>query len=150
MRGCWAITEVEHGSDLIGYEKEVFSNPSIRWSIQAKLDGEEWVINGQKAAWVSGATIANYALLFAGVDPSIGMAGGGIFFCPLELPGVTKGKPCSRDLNQENIYLTMCGFLERIYLLFGPDMYMFLHEAILAVANSQYGQYSHGSSPCGL
>ncbi len=49
MRGCWAITEVEHGSDLIGFENEIFSDPTIRWSVQAKLDGEEWVLNGQKA-----------------------------------------------------------------------------------------------------
>ena len=38
MRGSWAITEVEHGSDLIGSEKEIFSDPNIRWSVQAKQE----------------------------------------------------------------------------------------------------------------
>jgi len=147
MRGCWAITEVEHGSDLIGCENELFCDPKIRWSVQAKLDGEEWVLNGQKSAWVSGGTIANYALLFAGIDPLQGMSGGGIFFCPLEIPGVTKGKPLEkmgqRDLNQGEIFFDNAR-IPKNYLLFGTDMYMFLHEAILAGANAGMGTMATG------
>ena len=147
MRGCWAITEVEHGSDLIGSEKEIFSDPNIRWSVQAKQEGEEWVLNGQKSAWVSGATIANYALLFAGVDSSKGMQGGGIFFCPLEIEGVTKGKPLEkmgqRDLNQGEIYFDNAR-IPKNYLLFGPDLYMLLHESVLAAANAGMGTTATG------
>ncbi len=147
MRGCWAITEVEHGSDLIGCDNEVFCDPNIRWNIQARLEGEEWVINGRKAAWVSGGTIANYALLFAGIDPLQGMSGGGVFFCPLDLPGVTKGKPLEkmgqRDLNQGEIYFDNVRIPQK-YLLFGPDMYMFLHEAVLAAANASMGNTATG------
>lgn len=147
MRGCWAITEVDHGSDLIGSDNELFSGSNFRWNIQARLDGEEWVLNGQKSAWVSGATIANYALLHAGIDPLKGMSGGGIFFCPLEREGVTKGKPLEkmgqRDLNQGEIYFDNVR-IPKNYLLFGPELYMPLHISILAAANASMGNMATG------
>lgn len=147
MRGCWAITEVEHGSDLIGCEEKIFASPDIRWNVKAIQEGDEWIINGQKAAWVSGGTIANYALLFAEIDPSKGMSGGGVFFCPLDIPGVTKGKPLEkmgqRDLNQGEIFFDNAR-IPKDYLLFGPDMLMFLHGAILSNANAVMGNTATG------
>ncbi|MBW1709499.1 MAG: acyl-CoA dehydrogenase family protein [Deltaproteobacteria bacterium] len=72
------------------------------------MDGDEYVINGQKAAWVSNGNIAAYASLFLNVDSSKGQEGGGIAVVPLDLPGVTKGKPLEkigqRDLNQGEIF----------------------------------------------
>ena len=58
----------------------------------ARLDGDEWVINGQKSAWVSNGTIATHTLGFFCVEPSQGMAGTGVAVVPLDLPGVSQGQ----------------------------------------------------------
>ncbi|MBW2054065.1 MAG: acyl-CoA dehydrogenase family protein [Deltaproteobacteria bacterium] len=64
MTGCWAITEPDHGSDWILFEGENATNPACGGQVKAVLDGDEYVINGQKAAWVSNGNIAAYASLF--------------------------------------------------------------------------------------
>ena len=106
--GCWAVTEPEHGSDTLMVGTEAFNKPETAGQCRARLDGDEWVINGQKSAWVSNGTIASHALLFLTVDPTMGMAGGGVAVVPLDLPGVTKGKPLNklgqRALNQGEIF----------------------------------------------
>jgi alkylation response protein AidB-like acyl-CoA dehydrogenase len=138
---------VEHGSDLISCDEQIFAKSDVRWNVRARQDGTEWVINGQKAAWVSGGTIANCALLFAEVDASKGISGGGVFFCPLDIPGVTKGKPLEkmgqRDLNQGEIFFDNAR-IPGDYLLFGADMLMFLHSAILSNANAIMGNIATG------
>lgn len=148
MLGCWAITEPDHGSDIGGAGQEFFHDPAGRWNVRAKLEGGEWVINGQKAAWVSGATVATHALLFAQVDQSRGMAGGGIFICPLNIEGVTRGKPLEklgqRDLNQGEIYFDNARIPQN-HLLLGPELFNYSLESLLAAANS-----SMGSSAVGL
>ena len=106
--GCWAITEPQHGSDTLMLGTEAFTNPAAAGECRARLDGDEWVINGQKSSWVSNGTIATHALLFLTIDPSMGMAGGGVAVVPLDRPGVTKGKPLDklgqRALNQGEIF----------------------------------------------
>jgi len=141
MRGCWAITEPDHGSDYFAAEG-FFRDPDIRNNVQARLEGDEWVINGQKSAWVSGGTIATHALLFCQVDPTMGMAGGGICICPLELEGVSRGKPLGkmglRDLNQGEIYFDDVSIPKR-YMFCEPDFYPEMLELILASANAALG-----------
>ncbi|RJP33146.1 MAG: acyl-CoA dehydrogenase [Actinobacteria bacterium] len=141
IRGCWAITEPDHGSDYFGCE-DFFRNPDIRNNVQARLEGDEWVINGQKSAWVSGGTIATHALLFCQVDPSLGMAGGGICICPLDRDGVSRGKPLAkmgcRDLNQGEIYFDDVRIPKR-YMFCEPDYYPEMLELILSSANAALG-----------
>ena len=48
-----------------------------------------------------------------------------------------------RDLNQGEIYFDNVRIPQK-YLLFGPDMYMFLHEAVLAAANASMGNTATG------
>ena len=80
--GCWAITEPDHGSDW-GLGRD---NPRCGPSVRGVLKGDEYIINGQKSAWVSNGTIATHAVLHVGLDPSKGMHGQGIAICPLDLP----------------------------------------------------------------
>jgi alkylation response protein AidB-like acyl-CoA dehydrogenase len=105
--GCWGATEPQHGSDAILYSGE-FSRPDIHMECMAKRDGDDWVINGQKSAWVSNGTIATHTLAFLCVDPSKGMSGTGVAVVPLDLPGVSRGKPLNklgqRALNQGEIF----------------------------------------------
>ena len=63
IRGCWAITEPDHGSDTLIPGHPSFRDPAIKASCRATLDEDEWVISGQKSSWVSGATIATHCAL---------------------------------------------------------------------------------------
>lgn len=102
--GCWAITEPDHGSDW-GLGGNV---PECGPSVRGVLKGDKYIINGQKAAWVSNGTIATHASLHVGLNPSKGMMGQGIAVCPLDLPGISRGKPLDkigqRPLNQGEIF----------------------------------------------
>jgi alkylation response protein AidB-like acyl-CoA dehydrogenase len=103
MIGCWAITEPDHGTDWsLGK-----NNPKCGPSVKAVLNGEEYIINGEKSAWVSNGTIATHALLHVALDPSRGMQGQGLAILPLDLPGISRGKPLDkmgqRPLNQGSI-----------------------------------------------
>jgi len=94
FQGCWGATEPEHGSDLL-----VVSSmpPQDRQQVSAgqvtaRKDGNEWVINGQKAYWISAAPVATHVGLHVNMDFAKGTLGG-TCIVPLDLPGVTKGKP---------------------------------------------------------
>ncbi|MFZ5595913.1 MAG: acyl-CoA dehydrogenase family protein [Bacillota bacterium] len=146
--GCWPITEPDHGSDVLsGNDDDFYRDPKIRGNLQARLEGDEWVINGQKSAWVSGGSIATQGLLFCQIDPSMGLAGGGICICPLDLPGVSKGKPLEkmgqRDLNQGEIYFDNVR-IPREYMFCEPDSYNDMQEIVLASANMAMGVFATG------
>jgi alkylation response protein AidB-like acyl-CoA dehydrogenase len=137
--GCWAITEPEHGGGdqlYIGSKREDI--PLIRHNTRAKLDGDEWVINGQKSAWVSNGTIATHAMLHASLDGTEDERDAGIFFVPLNLKGVSKGKALDkigqRDLNQGEIYFDDVR-IPRHYMFIGPEMLEPVTEIILSGAN---------------
>lgn len=140
--GCWAITEPPHGSDRLALGSEQFRNPKVSGSVVARLDGDSYVINGQKAAWVSNGTIATHAATYLTVDPSKGMAGGGVAFIPLNLPGVSRGKPLNklgqRALNQGEIFFDdvriPCG-----YMMVGPEAYELVLSRTLTAANASVG-----------
>ncbi len=137
--GCWAVTEPDHGSDAVLFGTEQFKDPKVHFNVQAKLDGDEWVVSGQKSAWVSNGTIATHACTFLTVDPSLGMAGGGVAVIPLDLPGVSKGPPLNklgqRDLNQGEIFFDNVR-IPRSYMLVGPELYPAVIDGILATANA--------------
>jgi alkylation response protein AidB-like acyl-CoA dehydrogenase len=140
--GCWAITEPGHGSDTLGVGTEPFSKPETAGNCRARQDGSDWIISGQKSAWVSNGTIATHALLFCTIEPTMGMSGGGVFVVPLEGPNVKKGlaldKLGQRALNQGEIYFDDVR-VPGGFLIGGPDLYPTLLRATLASANSGMG-----------
>ncbi len=140
--GCWAVTEPEHGSDSLLIGTEQFKQPETAFNLCAREDGDEWVISGQKSAWVSNGTIATHALTFLCVDPSLGMAGSGVAFVPLNLPGVSKGRPLNklgqRALNQGEIFFDNV-HIPRSYMLVQPAGYPWTFEVVLAAANAGMG-----------
>lgn len=105
---CFASTEPSLGGDLMGQGEPWFTDPIVKGHASGRLDGDEWVINGSKAAWVSVAPIANYAVVNLQVDDSIGLKGQAVCFMPLDLPGISKGQPLEkvgqRDLPQGEIF----------------------------------------------
>jgi alkylation response protein AidB-like acyl-CoA dehydrogenase len=137
--GCWAITEPEHGGGdqfYIGSKRD--DVPLIRHNTRVKLDGDEWVIKGQKSAWVSNGTVATHALLHASLDGTDDIRDAALFFVPLNLKGITKGKPLNkmgqRELNQGEIYFEDVR-IPRHYMLVGPAMHEFVEEIIVSGAN---------------
>jgi alkylation response protein AidB-like acyl-CoA dehydrogenase len=140
--GCWAITEPRHGSDSLLVGNAQFSSPDTAFDLYAREEGDEWVINGQKSAWVSNGTIATHALTFLGVDRSRGMAGSAVAIIPLDRPGVTRGKPLDklgqRALNQGEIFFDDVR-IPKQYMLVPTEAYPFIIESVLAGANAGMG-----------
>jgi alkylation response protein AidB-like acyl-CoA dehydrogenase len=139
MIGCWAITEPRHGSDELMPGTRQFHDSKVSGQVVARADGDSWVISGQKAAWVSNGTLATHAALYLTTQPQSGMAGGGIAFVPLDLPGVSKGKPLNklgqRALNQGEIYFDDVK-IPRSFMLTAADGYELQLERTLTFANS--------------
>jgi len=139
---CWALTEPDHGSDTVALTEPHFSDPAVRANCIARQDGSDFVIRGQKAAWVSNGSIAEIAMLFCTLDPSQGFKGGAVFLVPLDLPGVKRARPLDklgqRSLNQGEIYFddvrVPAGFK-----VVGPDLYSMALEMQLAHANASMG-----------
>ena len=140
--GCWAVTEPDHGSDELAVTEAAFASPKLKPNCVARRDGSHFVINGQKAAWVSNGTIATVATLFCTVDPSQGLRGGGVCLVPLDLPGVSRGKPLDklgqRALNQGEIFFEDVRIPEE-YMIVGPEAYSMVVETVLSLANASMG-----------
>jgi len=79
LRGSYALTEPHAGSDA----------GNIR--TRADLEGEEWVINGQKA-FCTGPDKADFITVAAKTDPSAGTRGITYFIVPTDTPGFSVGR----------------------------------------------------------
>jgi acyl-CoA dehydrogenase len=77
--GAYAVTEAGAGSDV----------KSLRTT--AKLDGDEWVLNGTKV-FISNGGIADVTVVVATVDPALGHRGQASFVVPKGTPGLKMGK----------------------------------------------------------
>ena len=140
--GCWAVTEPDHGSDSLTFTEPHFRDPAIRANCVARREGDEFVINGQKSAWVSNGSIADVASLFCTVDNDQGFSHGAVIMVPLDSPGVSRGKPLDklgqRALNQGEIVFDGVR-VPADYLLVGPEGYPIIVEMVLAFANAAMG-----------
>jgi len=142
--GCWAITEPDHGSDHINFEGTLNypGSRSGRPNCLARKDGNQFVISGQKSAWVSNGTIAEAAALFCAVDMGDGRKGCGVFVVPLKEGCVTRGKPTEkigqRALNQGEIFFNDLK-VPADSLVIPPDMYRAAADRVLCLANGGMG-----------
>lgn len=147
IRGCWGITEPDHGSDQLAGGEEFFYSEKSRCQTRGIIDGDDVVISGQKSAWVSGGTIATHTLLHFQLDPSKGMAGQAVAVVPLDLPGVSKGKALrkigQRDLNQGELFFDDVR-LPKKYLIATPDFYEEIFDMIINAANLCMSMWSVG------
>ncbi len=141
--GCWAITEPNHGSDQLMVGTPEFHDPKVKGEVVARTEGDSYVISGQKAAWASNGTIATHAALYLRIESgspgaATGMSGGGVAVVPLNLPGVSKGKPLNklgqRALNQGEIFFENVR-IPRHYMVVNSDTYEQQTMATLTMAN---------------
>ncbi|MEH6611379.1 MAG: acyl-CoA dehydrogenase family protein [Halioglobus sp.] len=103
--GCWLATQPDRGSDLVDMEgSEVHPGATqSKGNLSCKIDGDDVVITGQSSAWVSFAPLAQTALAYLPCDNGEGIYhenGRGLnhvaIFIPLDLPGVSRGKPLDK------------------------------------------------------
>jgi acyl-CoA dehydrogenase len=81
--GAYAVTEPQAGSDV----------KSLRTT--ARLDGDEWVLNGTKV-FITNGGIADVHVIVATVDPELGHRGQASFVIPKGTPGLEQGKKESK------------------------------------------------------
>ena len=140
--GCWAVTEPDHGSDVLAFTERHFHDPELKANCVARRVGDETILNGQKSAWVSNGTIATAAALFCTLEEGQGLAGGCVVLVPLDRPGVSRGKPLDklgqRALNQGQIFFEDVRVPSE-YMVVGPDTYPLTVEAVLTMANAGMG-----------
>jgi alkylation response protein AidB-like acyl-CoA dehydrogenase len=151
--GTWAITEPDHGSDTLMPGYPSFRDPNIKAQCRARLDGNEYVINGQKSAWISGAPLAKTIVLMCQIDASMGHAGSGVFVFSLDRPGVTKGKPVhsigARELNQGEIFFDDVR-VPKESLVAGPAVYEAALAAHLSLTTPMVGVWAVGLARAGF
>lgn len=85
--GCLAMTDAAGGADT--------ENPLLRGrgiATRARLEGEEWVINGTKS-WPTHAGIAGVYMTVCTTDPAEGENGIALIYVPEDAPGLSFGKP---------------------------------------------------------
>jgi alkylation response protein AidB-like acyl-CoA dehydrogenase len=115
--GCWMITHPDKGSDvtMVDIRPEWPAGvPANKGNMWGRVQADEIVINGQCSAWVSNGVVAQVALGYLSAEYDDGFFGpdgtpyGMAVIIPLDLPGVSKGKPLEkigqRALPQGEIY----------------------------------------------
>lgn len=141
---CLALTEPNHGTDTVAFNEASFRDPQSRADLRVRRDGDDYILNGQKAAWVSCGTLAGCGMIFATCEDSkIGRAGGAVFLLPLDLPGISRGKPLDklgqRTLNQGEIFFDNVRVPQQFFLTDDPEMYTMMLSGFLAHANTAMG-----------
>lgn len=99
--GCWIATQPDRGSDVVDFQGEEIAagEKHHRGNLSSRVEGDKLIINGQSSAWVSLGPVAEVALLMTQCDYGNGLwrengsLNGVLAVVPLDLPGVTKGKP---------------------------------------------------------
>jgi alkylation response protein AidB-like acyl-CoA dehydrogenase len=151
--GCWAVTEPDHGSDCLMVSERHFNDPKLRANCIGRRDGDDYIISGQKSAWVSNGTIAHVATLFCTLEPGQGFKGGGVCLVPLNLPGVSRGKPLDklgqRSLNQGEVFFDDVR-IPAEYMVIGADAYAMVVEMVLTMANAAMGSLFVGLARAAL
>ena len=141
---CLAVTEPAHGSDNIAFTEPAYRDTRIKPTLKIRRKGGNYILNGQKAAWVSGGTIAGSGIVFGVFEDSrAGLSDGAVLLMPFDLPGVTRGKPLEklgqRSLPQGEIFFDNVVVPGRFMIAEGPQAYPLVWENLLRDANLHMG-----------
>jgi len=84
--GCFNMSEAESACDI-----ENLTNEGKTVGVRARLEGDEWVINGNKF-WASNAGVADLNCVICNIDPRLGKDAFALIYIPEPWPGVSHGK----------------------------------------------------------
>jgi len=116
---CLSMTDEAGGADT---ENPLLHGSGIKTT--AKLEGDEYVINGSKA-WPTHGGIAECYLTICTTDPAAGDEGIALIYVPKDTPGLTFGEPEKKMLFKTSINSTIYYDNVRVpqeYRLVGPGM----------------------------
>ena len=149
FHGCWGVTEPEHGSDYLialREEKELVERMG-KGNVVAEKDGDEWVIRGQKSAWVSSAPVATHCGLHAQVKGGKTLADGLFAIVPLD-KGVRKGKPVEmlgmRDDPQGELFFDNVRIPEHYVIVAPGFFYGIFCDQLLCLTSCGMGAFAVG------
>jgi alkylation response protein AidB-like acyl-CoA dehydrogenase len=144
--GAWAITEPSHGSDTLS---AMDPGVAVRGpgDLVARRDGDHWILKGQKSAWVSNGPIATHAVVNVNTDPKGTLDRGGVCILPLNLPGISRGRPLDkhgmRSLPQGEIFFEDVR-IPRHYMIAEGDAYPLHVQATLTAFNAAVAAITAG------
>lgn len=156
--GCWIITNPDKGSDVMVYDMARdwgTGQPGNRGNLFAQVGADEIVLNGQCSAWVSNGAVAQVALAYVSADygdgpyEADGRPHGLAVIVPLDLPGVSKGKPLhklgQRPLPQGEIYFDNVRLPRRFAVALKDEFYG-NHSAAWSFAGTHMSQVFTGAA----
>lgn len=126
---CLSMTDEEGGADS---ENPLLKGAGIK--TRAKLKGDEYVINGNKA-WPTNGGISDCYLTICTTDPKLGEEGIALIIVPKDAPGLTFGKPEEKMLFKTSINSSIYYDNVRVpkeYRVAGPGMDANLYHATTA------------------
>ncbi|MEV5835497.1 acyl-CoA dehydrogenase family protein [Nocardia sp. NPDC052112] len=103
--GAWVGTQPDRGSDglsLYPNERHATAPHGNKGNLTARVSGGDIVINGQSSAWVTNGPVAQVGLLTIAADYGDGFFDdeghprGVEVIVPLDLPGVSRGRPLEK------------------------------------------------------
>jgi len=146
--GCWGVTEPEHGSDYLLCFRDAKVERFGKGAVIAEKDGDEWVLNGQKSAWVSSAPVATHCGLHAQVKDGKNLAHGIFCIVPLDADGVRKGKPVDmlgmRDDPQGELFFDDVRIPEHYVIVAPTTFYGIFFDQLLCLTSCGMGAFSVG------
>ncbi|MEM3464842.1 MAG: acyl-CoA dehydrogenase family protein [Candidatus Jordarchaeales archaeon] len=146
--GCWGVTEPEHGSDYLMIIRDEDYLKFGRGNVTARREGGEWVINGQKSAWVSAAPVATHCGLHAQLADGRSIADGIFCIVPLSAEGVEKGKPVDmlgmRDCPQGELFFNEVRIPEDYVAVPPGPFYGIFADQLLCLTSCAVGAFSVG------
>lgn len=154
--GCWMITHPDKGSDVTVYDFRrdwPRGAQGNKGNLLVTVGKDEIVVNGQCSAWVSNGAVAQVALAYLSADygdgflDADGRPHGAAVIIPLDLPGVSRGKPLEklgqRGLPQGEVYFDNVRVPKRFAVALRDDYYG-NHSSAWSYAGTYMGQVFTG------
>jgi alkylation response protein AidB-like acyl-CoA dehydrogenase len=145
--GCWAVTEPEHGSDYLLCFRDEEADKFGRGNVVAWKEGDEWILKGNKSAWVSSAPVATHCGLHAQLRDKKAIYDGIFCIVPLDAEGVRKGRIAEmmgmRDSPQGELFFDEVRIPEH-YVIVSSSFYGIFFDQLLCLTSCGIAAFAVG------